>query len=108
MLTYSTVYIIISTSQQDTQGMSPNRPTEDAAFSTFMLLIVLNFYQSSVKYTLRNTENYCLQWLSGRLGTGIPPPHTPTTKATRSLRLRRYFSSNRPLPTQTPQLTHST
>jgi len=77
MLTYSTVYIIISTSQQDTQGMSPNRPTEDAAFSTFMLLIVLNFYQSSVKYTLQNTENYCLQWLSGRLGTGIPPsPHT--------------------------------
>jgi len=31
--------------------------TEDTAFSTFILLVVLNFDQSSVKYTLQNTEN---------------------------------------------------
>jgi len=104
-------------------------PTEDTAFSTSMLLVVLNFNQSSVKYTLQNTENYCHQWLSGssrvhqansfsvglrpephwwsllrsirpssRLGTGIPPPHTPTTKAARSLRLWCSFGSNRHLP----------
>jgi len=96
---------------------------------------VLNFDQSSVKYTLQNTENYSHQWLSdssrvhvvsfpsglrpeahwgsllrsakspSRLGTGISPPNTPTTKVARSLRLRCSFGSNRPLPTQTPQLT---
>jgi len=106
--------------------------TEDTAFSTFILLVVLNFDQSSVKCTLQNTENYCHQWLSDssrvhqirfqpglcpephwesllrsakpptRLGTGIPPPNTPTTKVARSLRLRCSFGLNRPLPAQTP------
>jgi len=33
------------------------------AFSTSMLLVVLKFDQSSVKYTLQSTENYSL-WLS--------------------------------------------
>jgi len=61
---WHTLYINISTSQQDTQSLCPNRSTEDTAFSTFMLLVVLNFDQSSVKYTLQNTENYCHQWLS--------------------------------------------
>ena len=102
-------------------------PTEDA-FSTFIILVVLNFDHS--------TENYSNQWLSdssrvhqirfwpglrpephwgsllrsakppSRLGTGIPPPNTSTTKVARSLRLRCSFGSNRPLPAQTPQLTH--
>jgi len=34
------------------------------------------------------------------------PPNTPTTKVARSLRLRCSFGSNRPLLTQTLQLTH--
>jgi len=97
---------------------------------------VLNFDQSSVKYTLQSAENYSQQWLShssrvhqirfrpglrpephwgsllrsaklpSRLGTGIPPPNIPTTKVARSLCIRCSFGSNRPLPAQTPQLTH--
>jgi len=44
-------------------GHVPNCPNEDTAFNTSMLL-VLNFDQFSVQYTLQNTENYSHQWLS--------------------------------------------
>jgi len=89
------------------QNRTLRAPPNWRHWSTFMLLVVLNFDQSSVKYTLQSTENYCHQWLSdssrvhhirfrpgphwesllrsaeppSRLGTGIPPLHTPTTKA---------------------------
>jgi len=119
-------------------GHVPNRPlkTLSSVLSSYWTIGCVKFDQSSVKYTLRNTENYNHQWLSdssrvhqirfrtglrperhwgsllrsakprSRLGTGIPPPNTPTTKVARSLRLRCSFGSNRPLPAQTPQLTH--
>ena len=118
MACWHTVYIIISTSQQDTQGMCL---TEDTAFSTFMLLVVLNFDQTSVNYTLQTTENCCQLWLSdssctrttgGGGATTLPDPLLPTdslspkTEGTR-INTDYYIASKRAFPTIVPDRWHN-
>ena len=63
-------------------GHVPNRPlkTLSSVLSSYWTIGCVKFDQSSVKYTLRNTENYNHQWLSDssrvhqiRFRTGLRP-----------------------------------
>jgi len=98
--------ILLLTLHNGTPRACAQPPTEDTAFSTFILLVVLNFDQTSVKYTLQNTENCSHQWLSDssrvhQFRPGFAP--NPTGEA--------YYASPNPLvgwgrgyPLPTPQL----
>jgi len=84
-------------------------PTEDTAFSTFILLVVLNFDQSRVKYILQSTENYSQQWLSDssrvhqiRFRPGLrPEPHWGSLLRSAEPRIVGW---GRGYPLPTPQL----